>query len=192
MTEQLLHPTASMDPTSPHAAITRPASTSSKDEAANCHAFRPRPWCREVAAGDIVKGKDWTVSIANTWHASSPYLECLAYGSIPPGIALLYRRQRRGVRHCRRTGARLRRADPHVPLLHRHRAVGGIPKDVRQSYRRRPRRARGRRQTVVLTHKLEQIEQPGVRERMIREMSAIYDGDVIWGMAISWTCHSTA
>src|SRR3546814_16534334 len=35
--------------------------------------------------------------------------------------------------------------------------------------------------TLVLTHMLEQIDQPGVREAMLREMMAIYDGNIIWG-----------
>ena len=35
--------------------------------------------------------------------------------------------------------------------------------------------------TLVLTHMLEQIDQPGMRERIIREVGAIYDGTIIWG-----------
>jgi hypothetical protein len=35
--------------------------------------------------------------------------------------------------------------------------------------------------TVVLTHMLEQIDQPGIRERMVREMAAIFGGDIVIG-----------
>ena len=35
--------------------------------------------------------------------------------------------------------------------------------------------------TLVLTHMLEQIDQPGIRERIIGEMSRIFDGTIIWG-----------
>ncbi|MGH7947100.1 MAG: MBL fold metallo-hydrolase, partial [Opitutaceae bacterium] len=35
--------------------------------------------------------------------------------------------------------------------------------------------------TLVLTHMLEQIDQPGVRERIIHEIRGIFDGHVIWG-----------
>jgi len=35
--------------------------------------------------------------------------------------------------------------------------------------------------TVVLSHVTEQIDQPGVRERVIREMSEIYKGNLIFG-----------
>ena len=34
---------------------------------------------------------------------------------------------------------------------------------------------------LVLTHVLEQIDQPGVRERIAEKISEIYDGNVIWG-----------
>ena len=35
--------------------------------------------------------------------------------------------------------------------------------------------------TVVLSHVTEQIDQPGVRERVIRDMSEIYKGNLIFG-----------
>ena len=35
--------------------------------------------------------------------------------------------------------------------------------------------------TVVLSHVTEQIDRPGVRERVIREMSEIYQGNLIFG-----------
>ena len=35
--------------------------------------------------------------------------------------------------------------------------------------------------TLVMTHFLEQIDQPGVREQILREMMQIFDGNIIWG-----------
>jgi ribonuclease BN (tRNA processing enzyme) len=35
--------------------------------------------------------------------------------------------------------------------------------------------------TLVISHVTEQIDQPGVRERILREMSAIYPGNLIFG-----------
>ena len=35
--------------------------------------------------------------------------------------------------------------------------------------------------TLVMSHVTEQIDQPGVRERIVREMSAIYAGNLIFG-----------
>jgi ribonuclease Z len=35
--------------------------------------------------------------------------------------------------------------------------------------------------TLVLTHLLGQIDQPGVRELIVHEIQAVFEGKVIWG-----------
>ena len=35
--------------------------------------------------------------------------------------------------------------------------------------------------TLVLTHMSEQIDQPGIHERMVHEMAAIFDGEILVG-----------
>ena len=35
--------------------------------------------------------------------------------------------------------------------------------------------------TVVISHVTEQIDQPGVRERIVREMASVYIGNLIFG-----------
>ncbi|HKQ74308.1 MAG TPA: MBL fold metallo-hydrolase, partial [Blastocatellia bacterium] len=35
--------------------------------------------------------------------------------------------------------------------------------------------------TVVISHVTEQIDQPGVRERIVHEIAEEFDGEVIWG-----------
>jgi len=35
--------------------------------------------------------------------------------------------------------------------------------------------------TIVITHVTEQIDQPGVRERVLREMGELYQGNLIFG-----------
>jgi hypothetical protein len=35
--------------------------------------------------------------------------------------------------------------------------------------------------TLVLTHLLAQIDQPGIREDIVHEIQEVYDGTVIWG-----------
>jgi hypothetical protein len=35
--------------------------------------------------------------------------------------------------------------------------------------------------TIVLTHVTEQIDQPGVRERVLREMGAVFKGNLVFG-----------
>ena len=40
---------------------------------------------------------------------------------------------------------------------------------------------KSRVRTLVITHVTEQIDQPGIRERVLREMAAIYPGNLIFG-----------
>lgn len=35
--------------------------------------------------------------------------------------------------------------------------------------------------TVVVSHVTEQMDVPGVRERLLREMGQVYSGNIIWG-----------
>ena len=35
--------------------------------------------------------------------------------------------------------------------------------------------------TLVISHVTEQIDQPGVREKVVREMAAIYPGNIVFG-----------
>jgi ribonuclease Z len=35
--------------------------------------------------------------------------------------------------------------------------------------------------TLVLTHLLAQIDQPGIREQIVHEIQQVFDGQVIWG-----------
>ena len=35
--------------------------------------------------------------------------------------------------------------------------------------------------TLVISHVTEQIDQPGVREKVVREMAAIYSGNIVFG-----------
>jgi hypothetical protein len=61
----------------------------------------------------------------------------------------------------------------------------------RQAPRRRPRRGNHRDnaltaqkagvKTLVLTHLLAQIDQPGIREDIVHEIQQVFEGTVIWG-----------
>jgi ribonuclease BN (tRNA processing enzyme) len=41
--------------------------------------------------------------------------------------------------------------------------------------------AKAKVRTVVISHVTEQIDQPGVRERVVREMAEIYPGNIVFG-----------
>ncbi|OGA51350.1 MAG: hypothetical protein A3G24_27125 [Betaproteobacteria bacterium RIFCSPLOWO2_12_FULL_62_13] len=141
----------------------------------------PKPEITEVRAGDRIRGDGWTVTVGAASHVQ-PYLECYGFrldagegsicysgdsGGVAPGIVELAR-------------------DCDVLIHMNHYFSGTEPTEV---YRlvcgnhidTAKVASRAGVKTLVLTHMLEQIDQPGVRERIIKEIREIYDGNVIWG-----------
>ncbi len=142
---------------------------------------RPAPEVTELEPGNIVNNGTWTLTVAEGWHVQ-PYLRCYGYRLEADGKVLCYSGDSGGV--CPEIVALARGADV---LIHmNHYFSGTEPTEI---YRKvcgnhvdtaTVARDAGVK-TVVLTHMLEQIDQPGIRERIIREMAAIFDGDIIWG-----------
>ncbi len=142
---------------------------------------RPAPEVTELEPGNIVNSGTWTLTVAEGWHVQ-PYLRCYGYRLEADGKVLCYSGDSGGV--CPEIVALARGADV---LIHmNHYFSGTEPTEI---YRKvcgnhvdtaTVARDAGVK-TVVLTHMLEQIDQPGIRERIIREMAAIFDGDIIWG-----------
>lgn len=141
----------------------------------------PRPEITEVQPTDKIKGNGWTVTVGAASHVQ-PYLDCYGYrldsaegsicysgdsGGVAPGIVEL-------AKGC----------DVLIHMNHYfsgtepteiYRLVCGNHRDTAEVARKAGVR------TLVLTHMLEQIDQPGVREQIIKEVREIYDGNLIWG-----------
>jgi ribonuclease Z len=141
----------------------------------------PRPEITEVHPGDVVEGKGWKMTFGAASHVQ-PYLECygmrldsdegsICYsgdsGGVAPGIVEL-----------------AKNADVLVHMNHYksgtepteiYRLVCGNPLDTAEVARQAGAKL------LVLTHMLEQIDQPGVREDILKQMAKIYDGPIIWG-----------
>lgn len=142
---------------------------------------RPAPRVRELEPGDLVEGAGWRVRVAEGWHVQ-PYLRCYGYRLESADAVLCYSGDSGGV--CPEIVELARGADV---LIHmNHYFTGTEPTEI---YRKvcgnhidtaQVAKAAGVG-TVVLTHMLEQIDQPGIRERMVREMAAIFDGDIVIG-----------
>jgi ribonuclease Z len=142
---------------------------------------RPAPEVRELEPGDVVEGGGWRVRVAEGWHVQ-PYLRCYGYRLETPDAVLCYSGDSGGV--CPEIIELARGADA---LIHmNHYFTGTEPTEI---YRKvcgnhidtaHVAQLSGIK-TVVLTHMLEQIDQPGVRERIVREMAAIFDGDIVIG-----------
>jgi ribonuclease BN (tRNA processing enzyme) len=141
----------------------------------------PKPEVTELAAGDVVEGKNWRVTVANASHVQ-PYLTCFGFRLDSDEGSLCYSGDSGGVSP---DIVRLARgADVLIHMTHFrtgtepsavYRAIAGNHIDTATVARDAGVK------TLVLTHMLEQIDRPGVREDILREMQAIFSGTIIWG-----------
>jgi len=141
----------------------------------------PAPEVTEVRPGDVVKGEGWTVTVGEASHVQ-PYLECYGFRLDAAEGSMCYSGDSGGV--CTGIIELARGCDVLIHMCHYmsgteptsiYRAVCGNPIDTAQVAKQAGVK------TLVLTHMLEQIDQPGVREHIIREMGKIFDGNIIWG-----------
>src|SRR5262249_9372386 len=142
---------------------------------------RPAPRVTEVHAGDVVEGDGWRVTVGHASHVQ-PQLECLAFRIDSDDGSICYSGDSGGV--CEELIELARGCD--VAILMNHYMSGTEPT---ASYRAAcgnhldnaviARRAGVK--TLVLTHVLAHIDQPGVREQIIHEIRQEFDGNVIWG-----------
>jgi ribonuclease BN (tRNA processing enzyme) len=141
----------------------------------------PRPEVSEVKVGDKVRGAQWTVTVGPASHVQ-PYLECYSYRLDCAEGSICYSGDSGGV--CPGLVELARGCDVLIHMNHYfsgtepteiYRMVCGNHVDTAQVAKQAGVK------TLVLTHMLEQIDQPGVRERIVQEIRAIYDGNLIWG-----------
>ena len=141
---------------------------------------RPAPHVTEVAHGALVEPGNWSVRVAEVVHCQ-PYLTCLAYrldtaqgsivfgGDTAPTASLTALTQGADV------------------LLHMCHMINGLVEDPRltgccSGHLDAARTAKDAGvKTLVLVHITEQLEQPGVRERILHETAEVFDGQIIFG-----------
>lgn len=141
----------------------------------------PYPEVREILPGDVIEEKGWRATVARASHVQ-PQLECCAFRIDAAEGSLCYSGDSGGV--CEDVIGLARGADVLVHMLHF--MTGTEPS---AAYRQgcgshidtaHVAQAAGVK-TLVLSHMLEHIDRPGRRERILYEMSMIYDGTIIWG-----------
>ena len=141
---------------------------------------RPEPSVTEVAHGSVIKKETWRVSTAEVVHCQ-PQLTCLAYrldtsegsivfgGDTAPTPALTDLAQNADI------------------LIHMCHMINGVATDVRltdscSGHLDAARTAQDAGvQTLVLVHITEQVEQPGIRERILAEAAGIFTGQIVFG-----------
>lgn len=142
----------------------------------------PSPNVHEVKAGDsFAPGEGWTVTVGHSTHGA-PFLTTCGYRFETPEASVCYGADSGGVSQSIIDLAR--GADVLIHMCHYY--TGTEPTEAyREGSGNHIDTAHVAQQagvkTLVLTHQLEQIEQPGIRERIVIEMSKIFDGTIIWG-----------
>jgi ribonuclease Z len=141
---------------------------------------RPAPNVRELHAGDVVRGRDWTMTAGHAAHVQ-PQLECLAYRLDAADGSVCYSGD------SGRSDAIVDLARGCDVLIHMNHHFSGT--EPTSGYRdacgnHRDNAATAQRagvRTLVLTHVLAQIDRPGIREQIVHEIKDVFDGQVIWG-----------
>lgn len=141
---------------------------------------KPRPVVRELKSDDVVESDTFTVRARAVIHAQ-PILECLAYRLEADGTSFVYsgdagpcKAMQELARDCDVlvhmchfiSGTALNREFDKRNMGHLELATLGEEANVRN---------------LVASHITEQMDVPGVKERLIREMSRIYRGNLFFG-----------
>ena len=141
---------------------------------------RPDPQVREVGHGDRVETAGWQVEVAEVVHVQ-PQLTCLAYRLTTPGGTIVFGGDTAPVESLTELS---RGADV---LLHMCHFITGAEDDERltgscSGHLDAAATARDAGVgTLVLVHLTEQLETPGVRERVLHEVGEVFGGQVILG-----------
>ncbi|MDX1434225.1 MAG: MBL fold metallo-hydrolase [Gammaproteobacteria bacterium] len=141
---------------------------------------RPEPRITELASGDVVEGDGWRVTARSVRHAQ-PQLHCYGYRLECDEGVFAYSGDSGP---CKAMEQLAQDCDVLVHMCH---YISGteLGKEFAEGCMGHLELARlGRDANVknlVVSHVTEQMDVPGVRERIIREMSEIYAGNLFFG-----------
>ncbi len=141
---------------------------------------KPRPVVRELKSEDVVEGDGFKVHVRAVLHAQ-PILECFGYRLEADGASFVYSGDAGPCKSMQELAA-----DCDV-LVHMCHFISGTALNREFDKRnmghlelaRLGQQANVR--NLVASHIAEQMDVPGVKERLIREMSEIYKGNLFFG-----------
>ena len=141
---------------------------------------KPKPVVRELKNGDTVDGAGFSVKVHSVIHAQ-PILECFGYRLEAEGASFAYSGD---AGPCKAMEELARNVDVMVHMCH---FISGTALNAEFEKRNgghleiaRLAQAAGVR-NLVASHITEQMDVPGVKERLIREMSELYKGNLFFG-----------
>ena len=141
---------------------------------------KPKPLVREIRSGEVVEGDGFRVKAHSVIHAQ-PILECFGYRLEAEGASFAYSGD---AGPCKAMQQLAQDCDVLVHMCHfisgtalnaefnkrnmGHLELAGLGRDANVK-------------NLVASHITEQMDVPGVKERLIREMSEIYRGNLFFG-----------
>ncbi|MAH83871.1 MAG: hypothetical protein CBB68_05845 [Rhodospirillaceae bacterium TMED8] len=141
---------------------------------------KPAPEVLEINPGDIIDENAWRVTVAESSHVQ-PYLQCHAYRLDSDMGSMCYTGDSGSIH--KPVIELAKGCDALIHMTHfetgtepsdQYRDGCGGHLDVAEVAQRADV------DTLILTHVLQHIDQPGIRERLIAEVSNIFTGEVIW------------
>jgi ribonuclease Z len=141
---------------------------------------RPAPRAKEMRPGDVVQGDGWKVTAGRAAHVQ-PQLECLAFRLDCDQGSVCYSGDSGKSEEIVELA---KGCDMLIHMCHHYRGTEPTASFREAVGNHRDNAVTAKRagvKTLVLTHVLAQIDQPGVRERIIQEIRQDFDGTVIWG-----------
>ena len=141
---------------------------------------KPQPLVREVKSGDLIDCGSFAVEARAVIHAQ-PVLECFAYRLVHDGASFVYSGD---AGPCAAMSELARNCDVLVHMCH---FLSGTALSAEMEKRNMghvelaelARDAAVR--NLVVSHVTEQMDVPGIRERIIREMAQIFAGNLFFG-----------
>jgi ribonuclease BN (tRNA processing enzyme) len=139
---------------------------------------RPAPRVTEIHAGSVVEDNGWKVTVGHAQHVQ-PYLECLAFRLDTREGSICYT----GDSGSSDTIVELAKGcDILIHMNHYFSGTEPTPAYRAACGNHRDNAIIAKRagaKTLVLTHLLAQIDQPGIREQIVHEIQQVFEGKVI-------------
>jgi ribonuclease Z len=141
---------------------------------------KPRPAVRELKSGETIDGDGFSVRTRAVLHAQ-PILDCLAYRLEAEGRSFVYSGD---AGPCKAMQELAQDCDVLVHMCH---FISGTALNAEFDKRNMGHRElaqlgqRANVRNLVASHITEQMDVPGVKERLIKEMAQIYGGNLYFG-----------
>jgi ribonuclease Z len=140
----------------------------------------PSPVVREIDSGDVIECGEFTVHARAVLHAQ-PFLECFGFRMEADGASFAYSGD---AGPCKAMQELATDCDVLVHMCHFISGTALSPAMDRHNMGHLELARLGAAANVrnlVVSHVTEQMDVPGIRERLIRDMSALYAGNLFFG-----------